>query len=199
MCRDLAARLIATITAERARPPVDPLDAALDAVGLPRAAGVDGLIRHHRNNEAAAQGNWKIAFDAAQEKIEELSDQIARQAAADGSLLEAFAAVRPPLAAEGLASAIRRHNQMQTRGDQHCTETCAAQIEEYAADPATGRPLAAEGLAGLLRAIGEGDESSGLEHWHHASGGRSEPTERDGVFVDRQQVLDLIDRLIGGR
>jgi hypothetical protein len=45
----------------------------------------------------------------------------------------------------------------------------------------------------LRERIGAADESSGIEHWHHASGGRSQPTERDGVFVDRQTVLDLIE------
>lgn len=36
---------------------------ALAAVGLPPDASVEGLIRHHRNNEAAASGGWKLAYD----------------------------------------------------------------------------------------------------------------------------------------
>jgi hypothetical protein len=48
----------------------------------------------------------------------------------------------------------------------------------------------------LHDAIGTSDEDSGLEHWHHASGGRSLPTERDGVFVDRAQVHALIDKIV---
>ena len=38
--------------------------AALAEVGLPSDDSVAGLIRHHRNNEAAAQGGWKLAYDA---------------------------------------------------------------------------------------------------------------------------------------
>jgi hypothetical protein len=49
----------------------------------------------------------------------------------------------------------------------------------------------------LREAIGYSDEDSGLEHWHHARGGRTSPDERAGVFVDRQQVLDAIDRVLG--
>lgn len=53
-----------------------------------------------------------------------------------------------------------------------------------------------EGLRTRLRtAIGTTDANDGLPHWHHATGGTAEP-ERDGVFVDRQQVLDAIDRVL---
>ena len=44
----------------------------------------------------------------------------------------------------------------------------------------------------LIDSIGNADESQGLEHWHHASGGRSDNGERDGVFVDRGEVIALI-------
>jgi|GEM_PF-3685087 len=53
----------------------------------------------------------------------------------------------------------------------------------------------AERLCDLPALIGTADESQGLEHWHHASGGRAEPTERDGVFVDRAAVLCLVDEV----
>lgn len=47
----------------------------------------------------------------------------------------------------------------------------------------------------LHNAIGNADESQGLEHWHHASGGRSDNGERDGVFVDRGEVQQTIDNV----
>ena len=49
-----------------------------------------------------------------------------------------------------------------------------------------------EAWEALRQSIGTGAEDQGAEHWHHASGGRQMPTERDGVFVDRQTVHELI-------
>ncbi len=51
-------------------------------------------------------------------------------------------------------------------------------------------------VSALREAIGYTDEEHGLEHWHFARGGRTSPDERAGVFVDRGQVLDVIDRVI---
>ena len=52
-------------------------------------------------------------------------------------------------------------------------------------------------VTALREAIGYTDEEHGLEHWHYARGGRTSPDERAGVFVDRQQVLDAIDKVLG--
>lgn len=53
--------------------------AALAEVGLPLTASVADLIRHHRNNEAAANGGWKLAYDA-------LREQTAASSRKDGPL-----------------------------------------------------------------------------------------------------------------
>jgi hypothetical protein len=56
--------------------------------------------------------------------------------------------------------------------------------------------LAANQRTALREAIGYSDEETGLEHWHFARGGRTSPDERAGVFVDRGQVLDAIERIV---
>jgi hypothetical protein len=51
----------------------------------------------------------------------------------------------------------------------------------------------------LREAIGATHAGEGLPHWHHASGGTTNsPAENDraGVFVDRDQVLAAIDRVL---
>ena len=58
---DLAAM---TARAEQAEAQVAGLNVALASRGL-EGATVEGLLRHERNNEAATQGAWKIAYDAA--------------------------------------------------------------------------------------------------------------------------------------
>lgn len=47
-------------------------NAAFDAVGIPREAKLDDLIRHHRNNEAATQGAWKSTAEYAGKRVREL-------------------------------------------------------------------------------------------------------------------------------
>lgn len=49
----------------------------------------------------------------------------------------------------------------------------------------------------LRAAIGAGDaEDEGLEHWHQALNGSRTGTDRFGVFVDRGEVLAVIDELL---
>jgi hypothetical protein len=72
----------------------------------------------------------------------------------------------------------------------HVSYPCAV-VRERAVRPAPA--LDVERLReALIDQIGNADESKGLEHWHHASGGRSDNGERDGVFVDRNEVIALI-------
>lgn len=62
MERHMAARdaLLSEVAKQKER--VAELDAELARVGL-AGASVEGLIRHHRNNEAAAQGAWKFGAE----------------------------------------------------------------------------------------------------------------------------------------